>query len=103
MRTHKHTCTHSQRQTHIRNKSTTKKEDTHTIGTHALRNTLTYTRTYIAHTHCYTEQQKHAHACVLVPNIFIPLEAIPHLLHNPTFVKYATQQSNPYFLVLRER
>ena len=30
------------------------------------------------------------------------LEAFPHLLREPTSVKYVTQQSNPYVLIARE-
>ena len=59
------------------------------------RNTLAYTCTYITHTHFYAEQQKHAHACVLLPKIFISFGGYSTLATQPYLRKacYLTKQS----------
>ena len=82
---------YSQSDTHIRNKYETKKEDAHTIGTHALRNTPAYTCTLTDHTHCYAEQQSNGHAYTLLTDIFSLLGGYSTLAIQPyTSVKYAT-------------
>ena len=99
--THTHSCTytptHSYNQTltHIRNKYTTKKEDTHTIGTHAVRNTYNRHTCTKKHTHIHVHtlcmhtatqsSKKHAHVCTLLSAWLSEMRqlgwpGLPHLL-----------------------